>query len=418
MPTPLLRRPPIAVCLASAAALLFPTATADAAPAAGEASRSTATPGVVTWAFPKAAAAAAAAADRSPDGQIAVAVNTRNGITLVRFDARGKFDKSFGTNGYARLAADNVSAAAVAFDEDGSLTVAGTAPGKGTALLARLTARGKPDTSFGKNGIVVTQGLPASTEAAALAVQSDGKPVLAATAKNRVVVARYTLKGRPDPSFGTKGRYLSPAKVSESAAAIGLQEDGTIVVAGSSTLPKQGERASLWSLTTKGAPSPGFGTTGKLLVAAAVRNGVSRNMVIDSADNIVMSGSADSHYAVVRHRPGGARDRDFGDDGLARIPTTDTSNGTVVAAAEDGHVVTAGPLGTALGVASATTQGQPDPGFGTSGVTTLDFGTAEQSLSALLLTEDGQVIVVGTAGTRIALARFTPHGKPDSTYGR
>ncbi|MFE1907680.1 hypothetical protein ACFW96_29020 [Streptomyces gardneri] len=136
-------------------------------------------------------------------------------------------------------------------------------------------------------------------------------------------------------------------------------------------------------------------------------------MVVDSSDDIVILGSSDGKYAVLCRRGTGASDDSFGKSGLGIVPTDEEADGVVVAAVGlDGQVVTASPLGAAI-----TPEAKAQGGFGTRGGVALDFGTTEQSLSAVLVEADGHVVVASTAGDRIALARYTSDGKPDSASG-
>ncbi|MFB7611687.1 hypothetical protein [Streptomyces gardneri] len=135
-------------------------------------------------------------------------------------------------------------------------------------------------------------------------------------------------------------------------------------------------------------------------------------MVVDSSDDIVISGSSDGKYAVLCRRATGASDDSLGKSCLGIVPTDEEADGVVVAVGVDGQVVTAGPLGAAI-----TPEGEAQGGFGTKGGVALDFGTTEQSLSAVLVEADGHVVVASTAGDRIALARYTSDGKPDSAFG-
>ncbi|MDX3386060.1 hypothetical protein PV682_32065 [Streptomyces niveiscabiei] len=387
-------------------------------------------PGVVHHQFPS--AASAAAADIAEDGSTVVAVNTDNGITLVRFTPAGRFDTDFGENGYARLAETPASAAAVALSEDGTVTVTGTG-GKGI-LLARYDRDGVPDDRFGLAGIAHGTGLlaGAGAEAAALAVQEDGQPVIAATApvpgasgtgtedKRRLVVARYGLDGTPDAGFGTAGLHVSPAAVPESAAAIALQANENVVVAGQSTLP-EGDRPTLWSLTPDGEPAPGFGSRGKVLTSQDLARGVSRNMVVGSSDEIVLVGSLRNSFAAARHLPDGSPDPAFGTTGVTGLPTQDPADANVVDVAEDGRVLAAGTLGSRLGVAAFTPSGTPDRHFGThqDGVArlTFDAGNPPQNLAAILLSGADDITLVGSSANRIALARLTGRGTPEESFG-
>ena len=52
------------------------------------------------------------------------------------------------------------------------------------------------------------------------------------------------------------------------------------------------------------------------------------------------------------------------------------------------------------------------------GIVTTDFGAlSDDDARALVIQPDGRILVVGTAGEDIALARYTPDGKLDTTFG-
>ncbi|MEU1863635.1 hypothetical protein [Streptomyces gardneri] len=85
-------------------------------------------------------------------------------------------------------------------------------------------------------------------------------------------------------------------------------------------------------------------------------------MVVDSSDDIVISGSSDGKYAVLCCRATGAADDSLGKSCLGIVPTDEEADGVVVAVGVDGQVVTAGPLGAAI-----TPEGEAQGGFGTKG---------------------------------------------------
>jgi uncharacterized delta-60 repeat protein len=63
-----------------------------------------------------------------------------------------------------------------------------------------------------------------------------------------------------------------------------------------------------------------------------------------------------------------------------------------------------------------------DTGFGSGGTTQIDFGSCCQSANRVLLQLDGKIITVGYANTErpdsdFLLARLTPSGAPDPTFG-
>jgi uncharacterized delta-60 repeat protein len=101
---------------------------------------------------------------------------------LVRFDFNGTLDPGFGTGG--RVAATPIPpghrALDVTFRSDGRVVTCGViGEGPTTGLLSRYQSDGTPDSSFGTAGRVVTD-LPGNTLSfAGLAIQSDGKIVVA-----------------------------------------------------------------------------------------------------------------------------------------------------------------------------------------------------------------------------------------------
>src|SRR6266511_450580 len=175
---------------------------AFAAPAAGS-RRSTSSH---DWAF---------AVALQNDGKIVAAGLTyccgRRGLALARYLPDGRFDPSFGRGGKVVLTGHGYGAA-VAVQKDGRI-VAGGGIGHG---LVRLTRSGVLDPTFGRGGTVRT-----SSNVLAVATQPDGKVIAGGS-----VLARYTAAGKPDVTFGRNGRR------SVGAEGIALQRDGKIVVAG------------------------------------------------------------------------------------------------------------------------------------------------------------------------------------------
>src|SRR3954454_20904548 len=149
-----------------------------------------------------------------------------NEFVVARLTTDGNEDESFGDeNSFARtgwtstaVTASTGRANAVAVQPDGKIVVAGQAgvPGPDSEFgLARYNSNGTLDTSFGSGcvGAAITPGtvttdLPGTNEsAAALALQPDGKIVLAgytltSTQNFDFALVRYDADGCPDSSFG------------------------------------------------------------------------------------------------------------------------------------------------------------------------------------------------------------------------
>ena len=114
-------------------------------------------------------------------------------------------------------------------------------------------ADGDLDPTFDVDGIVITgMGTGFYQRASDLAIQADGKIVAVGSAdvfvpgvtNNDFAVARYNPNGSLDPSFGVGGIVLTNlattggvAAGKDEAAAVEIQPDGKIVVAGHSQMP-------------------------------------------------------------------------------------------------------------------------------------------------------------------------------------
>lgn len=157
---------------------------------------------------------------------------------LVRFDAAGVLDTSFDGDGIATTSGDRL-AAAVAQQGDGKIVFAGEiepSPAHFDVLLWRVNPDGSTDGTFGTSGRVVTDVPDGAAGATAISVQPDGKIVAAGyydAGQWSVLVARYAADGSLDPTFATAGWVTTPTTVPYFLAkTVAVQPDGKIVVAG------------------------------------------------------------------------------------------------------------------------------------------------------------------------------------------
>jgi uncharacterized delta-60 repeat protein len=189
-----------------------------------------------------------------PDGAIVVSGSARNpgsngvGIDhhtdVVRYQSDGQLDGSFGTAGQVTLE-DTLAGNDLALQADGRLVLVGTEdatvppsfPGTTTELLVvRLEADGDPDPTFGTDGFA-DEGISGQRDAAnAVALQTDGRIVVAGKAKSLnsdFAVARFDSDGTLDESFGEAGvftvDFFGSSDIGENVAVL---DDGKIVVSG------------------------------------------------------------------------------------------------------------------------------------------------------------------------------------------
>ena len=180
-----------------------------------------------------------------PDGKVILAgysiVNGNANFSLVRYNLDGTLDPSFGNGGKVfTLAGTTGSAAfAAALQTDGKIVVGGNSFNSSFDFaLVRYNANGTLDMSFGSNGIVNTN-LNGSDQINSLIIQSNGKIVatgdtalLSQNSYNYATV-RYNSDGNLDTSWGNAGKVITDVSgVEDRAKAVALDSSGKIVVAG------------------------------------------------------------------------------------------------------------------------------------------------------------------------------------------
>src|SRR6476659_154052 len=170
---------------------------------------------------------------RQPDGKIVVAGSTPGGdyrFALARYNPDGSLDTSFSSDGKQTTDLGGFDQAnGVALQADGKIVVVGFTGG-GDFALARYNSNGSLDTSFSGDGMQTTD-FGGNDQAKAVAVQGDGKIVVAGNGGPGGAVARYNPNGSLDTSFSGDGKQTTNFL---SASGIALQGDGKIAVVGSS----------------------------------------------------------------------------------------------------------------------------------------------------------------------------------------
>jgi uncharacterized delta-60 repeat protein len=337
----------------------------------------------------------------------------RSRIGVVRYNADGSVDSSFGSGGefidYS-LVPNGVfeNARAVAIQSDGKIVVAGwvqllftTTKGKKTTSTSqedweviRLNANGTPDTSFGNGGKVITSfGATSNNEAHALALQGDGKIVVAgqvtsSTTGSNVRVVRYNANGSLDSTFGSGGEVITAPipGVSGSgdtwANAVAIDSAGRIVAAGLTAAPGA-ERMALIRYTQSGTLDSTFGNGGRVtLVPAGASYAEADSLGFQSSGKIVGGGAADyatSQMVIGRLNTDGSLDGTFGNGGLVISNQMAGANSLVI---QGDDKIVAGGIGLINGtydhnlwVTRLLADGSAaDPTFGSGGAAEASFG--------------------------------------------
>jgi len=377
-----------------------------------------------------------------PGGKI-IAVGTSftapASIVVIRYNANGTLDSTFGSNGngitVTSLPLADASAFAATLDADGKLLVAGRSIASSGAtgfLLLRYHTNsnlitGTPGTldTAGFNsplGYVATP-IPSGTETSANGIALSGTNILLAGqskigGKFQIVLAQYTPTGALDTTGfgGGTGIVTTPiGALDAAAAALAVQPlDGKIVVAGlAGNAFTNVWDAALLRYNANGTLDLPFGgtNTGMAITDIGSSSNYANAVALQADGKIVVAGNAfanpsanTSDFAVLRYNTDGSLDKTgFGSpNGYVTTSVGAFDNGYAVAVQTDNKIVVAGNadagVGDRLALLRYNADGSPDLGFGTAGIVTRAASGPSIITGAFgvaLQPSDGAIVVVG-----------------------
>lgn len=320
---------------------------------------------------------------------------------------------------------------AVALQDDGKIVLAGEASSANnvatTFALARLEPDGTLDGTFGQGGLVTTPIGSIAATAAALAIQPDGRILVAGrafvTSRFDIAVARYNSDGTLDGTFGTGGVVTTNLSNSDDATGIALQADGKIIVAGT-TRPQMNDFVVLRYLQD-GTPDTGFDGDGHRLIDFGGGNDQAAAVAVRSDGGIIVAGSADGGgvpaFAFALSEADGSAP--------AFAQHRDGANGIGVARAiaiqPDGKWVLGGSVAEGsvdqFALTRYTVDGAVDVTFGSGGRTHGAIGSGDSQAFGLAARADFKWALAGRSFNGVnfdfALARYQPDGAPDPAFG-
>ena len=383
--------------------------------------------GVVTTAFPVGSFATAVAIQT--DGKI-VAVGAAAGpsetgeFALARYEEGGALDPSFGDGGMVTTAiagGGGDEARSIAIQENGRIVVAGSDSWQRFAVV-RYRPNGALDDSFGGgDGVVRTNFTAGDDVAFDLAIRPDGKIVTVGGAGFGQVgfeLARYRRNGTLDPTFGDGGKVVTRYE-GANARTVAIQPNGRIVVAGYNTtgfaMARYLSNGRLdRSFSGNGTIDHEFGTWNPL------RNIFAGAVALQPDGRIVVAGGFDIfNIGSARFHTDGRLDRSFNGDGVMRTQVDGVeqgANGVVIQA--DGKIVATGYAGPheygdqtvfRFVLVRLLRSGHLDRTFGDRGQVATFFEGGAFAYGAAA-DPNGRVVVVGGAGEgnrgSFALARY------------
>jgi uncharacterized delta-60 repeat protein len=331
-----------------------------------------------------------------PDGMILstgeLHGNSEYYFGAYRWTAGGDLDASFGEGGWAvtNLTDSLELPHAVAVQPDGKIIVAGEASCSSVFCftLVRFTAAGALDPTFGRGGVVLSGGRHCSCGAYDVEVLRDGRIVAIGSGfaggyeKSVFLVARYLPNGRLDRSFGQRGWAWARFPGTAGASTGEVQPDGRIVLAGSAE--------GSWSTR--------------------------------------------SNFAVARLLPNGRPDRSFSRDGhrIVTFWSMRSGSGWSLDLQRNGRIVVTGtsavgyPRSTRvrIGIVRLKRNGSLDRSFARRGRTLLRPARYGGAGYGVAVQRDGRIVVTGSGyddedfdSAFWVIARYRRNGRLDRSFG-
>ncbi len=268
--------------------------------------------------------------------------------------------------------------------------------------------------------------------------------------------------GALDPTFGGGRGFVANPITSTSlklypgtqeVSAVAVQPDGKILVANAENNPGVSSYFVLERLDADGSLDAGFGHGGMVLTQVAPDSSGQFGALLVQPDGKIVevgysdkdspaSGGGNPSFVVIRLNADGTPDSTFGNDGVAvnpnSIPGTVLGNpGSIVSAQleADGSIILVGSGFTTAGlpadfVSKLQSDGALDPTFGTDGTAIVAFSTSpglpkSANVVGLAIQSDGKIVVAGNTIGSLAnansstgeLIRLNADGTRDTSFG-
>ncbi len=377
-----------------------------------------------------------------PTGEIRGQIKAISANNPINFPfSNGSLDSTFDTDGIITtpIGTGNDFAQAVAIQSDGKIVVAGSGRGANDDfIVSRYNPNGSLDTTFDGDGIAITPIGTGDEQALAVIIQPDGKIIAAGQTSNGtnfdIAVVRYNVNGSLDTSFDSDGKAVTPIGSSnELVRTIALQNDGKIVVAGQ-TFNGANNDICLLRYESNGsldATFDGNSGTGNGIITTAVGNGtdLGYGVAVQPDGKIIVAGyyfNVTNDAVVLRYDTNGVLDTSFDGDGIAITAVgTGTDEALSVALQSDGKIVIAGCINQNATpndflIVRYNADGSIDNTFGTNGATITPIGNASEIALGVSIQKDGKIVAIGFsnngANNDFAVVRYNTNGTLDTSF--
>ncbi|MCG3111157.1 MAG: PxKF domain-containing protein [Candidatus Manganitrophus sp. SB1] len=299
-------------------------------------------------------------------------------------------------------------------------------------------APGDLDESFGVGGKVTELTDPPCDGDTALAIQPDGKILVAGNCfPFGFTVAQYLANGTLDPDFGIGGFTQGVLGEKSVAHSVAVLPDGKILAGGVARIEEDGRNDNdnaLVRYLQDGSLDTSFGTGGFITdglphadVPFQAADALHQILVLPDgkilAGGVTNAASNDDNVWLGRYHSDGTLDESFGSGGKViseRLGGNNHQPPHPFGIQSDGKIIIIGYITTStndFGLERYNNDGTIDLTFGADGLVTTDFGGTTDSNNGVSIQPDDKILVGGESASRLALARYNSDGTLDTGFG-
>jgi uncharacterized delta-60 repeat protein len=374
-----------------------------------------------------------------PDGKVLLAGVCSNGTNddfcLARYNANGTLDTTLNGTGkvITPIGSSTDVANAIALQPDGKVLLAGyCAFNVFNFCAARYNANGTLDTTWNSTGTVITAIGSSDDRATAIALQPDGKMLLAGLCFNGTnydfCAARYNTNGTLDITWNSTGTVITPIGSSDDkAGAIALQPDGKVLLAGECIGGTNIDFCAA-RYNTNGTLDTTWNSTGKVITPIGSGNDFATAMTLQPDGKVLLAGQCVNgtsfDFCAARYNANSTLDTTWNSTGKVITPIgSGADNAYAIALQPDGRVLLAGYCGINPNLDFCTARynanGTLDTTWNSTGTVITAIGSGGDTATAIALQPDGKVLLAGYCiGTNYGFcaARYTANGTLDTTW--
>lgn len=363
-----------------------------------------------------------------PDGKILVAgrafIQGDYDFVVIRYNPDGSHDNTFSADGKASFnfgTSFEDFGVDMVLQSDGKIVVAGHTDHSGIDLaLVRFNADGSVDGSFGNNGKTILDVGTIYDTMRAMDIGLTGKLIVTGSAWGDPFVAQFNTDGTPDNTFGTNG-----VVVTELPNAAGYlndvqyQPDGKVLVVGTYAPNNEDGDFLVMRYNTDGSLDNTFSSDGIVNTDMAAGHDDGYNLHLHADGTITIVGTTQNNSALVRYNNNGTLDLSL--NGLGKLQLSGTYNYSMrtMEVQPDGKYLLGGyyldpTLANSFKVAlmRVNHDGSFDTDFGTNGITQFRYNNnVDNSCNSIAIQPDLRIVITGGTGPYqalhdIATARF------------